>query len=292
MKNLLVLSLLCVTTIIFAQSTIILQPDAATGKDARIFNLDALGNFGSDPDLIASQLVYTGGEPGTTRSLIEFDLTSLPKGANVINATLSLYYNSTSGTPGHLGTNATYLRRLIQPWDENTVAWNQQPFYSTDDEVLIPQSSQPDQDYENIDVTAIVKYSVDHPNTSYGFMMMLQVEEGMGSMKFYSSDGSNIDEHPRLVITYGSVANKEIRPDEIFVHPNPFSNSISINDLTGVYFMTITDVNGKTFMQKEIELDVTDHQINGLEALPPGSYFLNLTGKDKNYFGRIVKAGE
>lgn len=290
MKNLLLVALISFAGTLCSQSTIILQPDASAGKDARIFNLDALGNFGSDPDFIASQLDYAG-EPGTTRSLIEFDLTSLPKGANVINATLSLYYNSTSGTPGHLGTNATYLRRLIQPWDENTVAWNMQPFYSTDDQVLLPQSSLPDQDYENIDVTNIVKYSVDHPNSSYGFIMMLQTEEGLASMKFYSSDGPNPDERPRLVVTYGSVANNELNAEEIAVYPNPFTNSISIKDLTGVYSVVITDVNGKTLLQREIELNTTNNQIDGLDAIPPGTYFLNLNGKEKKYFGTVVKAG-
>lgn len=292
MRNLLILAAFLTASVVHAQSYLILQPDGSTGKDARIFNLDALGNFGSDPDLIASQLEYSGGEPGTTRSLIEFDLSSLPKGANVTNATLSLYHNGTSGTPGHLGTNATYIRRLIQPWDENTVAWNMQPFYSTDDEVLIPQSGVPDQNYENIDVTGIVKYTVDHPNTSHGFIMMLQTEEGLGSMKFYSSDGSNPDERPRLVVTYGAVSNKEIRPDEITIHPNPFTNSISINDVTGVYSMTINDVNGKSLLQRNIELNASNHQIDGLEVIPPGTYFLNLNGREKSYYGRIVKASE
>src|SRR5687768_4901529 len=126
MKTVALLFLIASFTLAHSQTSLVLQPDAATGKDARIFNLDALANYGNDPDFIASQWNYLG-EPGTMRSLIQFDLSQLPKGVNVVDARLSLYYNNESETPGQIGNNAAYIRRLIEPWEENTVAWNQQP---------------------------------------------------------------------------------------------------------------------------------------------------------------------
>ena len=268
--------------------TIILQPDGATGKDARIFNLDALANYGNDPDFIASQWDYSG-EPGTMRSLIQFDLSSLPKGAEVSDARLSLYYNHESETPGQSGNNAAYIRRLIEPWEESTVAWNGQPFYTTTNEVLLPASTFPDQDYTGIDVTNIVRDMLMFPNTSHGFMFMLQMEQGLNSMKFYSSDAANEFERPKLEITLGTVRTNDLMKKEIKANPNPFVESFNIENLTGTYYITITDITGQYVYRSKIEANQETLYVHGLNDLLPGIYFVTAMNEEESYFSRIVK---
>lgn len=290
MKNLCLFIALISSPLLYSQ-TIILQPDAAAGKDASIFNLDALANYGTDPDFIATQWDYEG-EPGTTRSILQFDLSGLPKGSFVTNAKLSLYYNPDSQTPGQSGSNAAYIRRLIQPWDENTVAWNMQPLYTMENEVLLPASTFEDQSYENIDVTALVIDMVSHPNSSHGFMFMLQTEQGLNSMKFASSDHPNIFLHPKLEITYSSTATHEINYKNANVSPNPFYNELTLSIPEGTYEVNIADLNGLLVHTSTYASAGDNIIIDRMSDLPAGVYFLKATNESGNYFSKVVKSNE
>jgi hypothetical protein len=289
MKHLILSLITALPVLLSSQSTLILQPDAAAGKDASIFNLNALANFGDDVNFIASQWDYSG-EPGTTRSLIEFDLSSLPKGAFVNDARLSLYYNGESQTPGQVGDNAAYLRRLIEPWEENTVAWNMQPFYTTDNEVLIPASSFPDQDYMDIDVTALVRDMATFPNTSHGFIFMLQSEVGVGnSMKFYSSDASAEFERPMLTVTYSTTSTFDPGAIEVKSEPNPFSDFFLFRNIGSSYDLAMTDCQGQTIFSKTGEVTDNTIYVDQLDNIPPGIYFVTVKSENNIYFSRIIK---
>lgn len=276
---------------LFSQTAIDLQPGPAEGQDARIFNLDALANYGSDVDLIASQLDYSG-EPGTTRSVIKFNLPFLPKEAHVVDARLSLYYNHESQTPGQLGDNAAYLRRLIVPWDESTVVWAQQPVYTNENEVLIPASSFPDQDYIDINVTELVKDMFEFPSTSHGFMFMLQNETGVGkAMKFYSSDATVAEKRPRLVIVYSTTsATNEDKAIPVVISPNPFQNSVALQGIEGKYELSLTDMNGQVMYNETGDNSQSLLEIQQLEKLAPGFYYITVINNDKVLTGKAIKA--
>lgn len=289
MKTIHVLFFLLYSSVVFTQTTIVLQPDAATGKDAKIFSLDGLANYGTAVDLEASLWDYAG-EEGTTRSLIQFDLSSIPAGEGIIDARLSLYYNSESSAPGQEGNNAAFLRRIVEPWSENTVAWVQQPGYTTENEVFIPASVTETQDYEGIDVTHLVRDMIEFPNNSHGFMFMHHTETNIASMKFYSSDAPQINEHPRLEITYGTVGNKEIYFKEAIIQPNPFTNSFIIRNLTGEYSVSVMNISGKeVYAGKAVNVG-NDLEVDQLDYLPVGMYFVKIFGTSGNFFGKISKA--
>ena len=288
MKNLTFFLLLLFTSSLFSQSAIILQPGPAEGKDAKIFNLDALANYGNDVNLVASQLDYSG-EPGTTRSIIQFNLNSLPKGSTVVDARLSLYGDSQ--TPGHMGNNAAFLRRLIVPWEESTVAWNQQPAYTTENEVLLPASANPAEDYPDINVTELVKDMTEFPSSSHGFILMLQDETGVGkSMEFYSSDGPIEDKRPRLVVTYSTgVATNDIQTTSIKISPNPFENSLTVNGVSGSYDITVHDQNGTIVAEQKTESIGNTVYVEQLGDLIPGMYYIRLAGNEKTYLAKALK---
>jgi len=68
--------------------TLVLQPDASAGEDNFLQSANPTFNYG------ASTALYIGefsGEVKTTRALIRFDLSSLPAGAVISSATLSLF---------------------------------------------------------------------------------------------------------------------------------------------------------------------------------------------------------
>jgi len=195
-------SIIIFTGILHAQTTIILQPNAEDGKDARVQSILPNTNMGNS--------VFFHGHAGTMdlepfidRSLIEFDLSAIPENATILNATLSLYANTLFG--GHAtisGTNACWLERVVSPWVEDEVTWANQPATSVDTRVSIPFSTNSDQDYTDISVTELVKDMVYIPNNSYGFMIKLQVESEYRYLEFCSSDEADENLHPKLTITY------------------------------------------------------------------------------------------
>jgi hypothetical protein len=200
MKYLTPLALLLCAQPIFSQTTLVLQP-GPEGKDAKLFNIGASANYGEDAEFIASTLFYSN-EPGTQRSVIYFDLSSIPTTAGIIDATLSLYHNNASPSAGHVGNNASYLRRIIESWDESTVNWLNQPAYVTTNQVTIPMSSTPEQDHLFIDVAQLVRDMIVNPAQSHGFMFMGVEEAVESSMKFYSGDAPQASLRPQLVVTY------------------------------------------------------------------------------------------
>lgn len=208
MKNFLLTSTL--SAFIFqlnAQTTITLQPDAAQGKDAMLHGLSsqASTNFGSSDQFPSDAWTFSGTE-GILRSVVGFDLTSIPVGSTINSAALSLYaYDQTTGLGQHStmsGSNESVLQRVTTPWDESTVTWNSQPSSTSVNEVLLPASTSPTQNYTNIDVTQLVQDMVDNPSSSYGFLLKLVTESYYRKMNFCSSDHANSSLRPKLVITY------------------------------------------------------------------------------------------
>lgn len=188
-----------------AQTVLTLQPSAATGKDATLSNFpnESTLNFGNNAEFISeSSSINFNSAP--KRSLIQFDLSSIPANATVISAYLSLYaYNP--GTGGHItiSNNTTYLFRVTQPWNESTVTWSTQPTYSTSDTITLAIADSANQNYLNVDVRNQVQNWVTTPAGNNGFLMKQKSECICSSRKIFgSSDNNNAALRPKLVITY------------------------------------------------------------------------------------------
>jgi gliding motility-associated-like protein len=191
----------------FAQTTITLQPSAVAGKDAMLDSYYPTTNFGTTSE--SNTLAWTiSSNPFVLRSLIQFDLTSIPTCVYIQAAVLYLYNNPNSqhaflnGEHSHLsGTNQSWVRRVTSPWTESTVTWNTQPTSTTSAQAMIPEDVMPNEDY-SISVTNIVQDMVDFPALSHGFMLQLDTEQIYRALLFASSDHPNAALHPKLVVTY------------------------------------------------------------------------------------------
>jgi len=268
---------------------IFLQP-GAEGKDAVVWNQMPELNIPDHQDFVALARTRQGNIT-IFRSYIEFDLSQLPDNAELTSATMSLYHNPTSPDVGHENDYTSVLQRVIEPWEENTVTWNNQPAVTTTNEVIIPATSSLTQDYPNIDVTNLVLDMLENPQSSHGFKLTLVDEVIFRSMKFASSDYSNSDLHPTLELCYlTNVSNKEISFEQKLVHPNPFNNYFSIDNLEGKFELKISDSQGRVVYAIESENSGEPLQVDQLELLPAGIYFLNVKGASGNFFSKIVKA--
>lgn len=187
--------------------TIVLNPDGTCGKDAILHGLSSQvnNNFATSPQFTACSWTFVG-SVGNVRAVIDFGLDSLPSGAAIVDAKLSLYaHPSNSGFGSHStfsGSNSAWLQRITSSWDENTVTWNNQPSSTTSNQVALSQSNSTFQNYTDINVTELVQDMVSIPNSSFGIMIKLQNEQIYRRLNFYSSDHTNPALRPKLVITY------------------------------------------------------------------------------------------
>jgi gliding motility-associated-like protein len=206
---------------------ITLRPDSANGKDAYLRSLSPNTNYGTHFDFSATDWTFSG-NPVTVRNVIDFDWSVIPANATLISANLSLYsYNSpANGSHSTLsGSNEALLQRITSPWTESTVTWNTQPTTVTQNEVLLPASTNAIQHYLNIDVTALTQDILNDQANSHGFLFKLVTESFYRRMLFASSDNADSLLHPQL--------------DLCFAVPVSDSSCISVNT-----FQKISDTEG------------------------------------------------
>ncbi|GAH23273.1 unnamed protein product, partial [marine sediment metagenome] len=171
----------------------------------------ANSNYGSDPHFYANEWTHSSYKT-TERSLIDLNLSEIPPGAIIESAKLSLYaYNDSYYNNWHMNFalmsdpyrfNASYLRRITDPWDENTVTWNNQPQTTTQSQKSLNESTSHGENYLNIDLTQLVQDMIESPENSFGLMLILQSELKYAQMAFCSSDHPDATRHPRIEIKY------------------------------------------------------------------------------------------
>ena len=144
-----------------------------------------------------------------TNSLLRFDLSSIPTGAVVESATLSIYcYGTSNGNP--LTAEIYGLRR---PWEEGSATWSQasdgNPWgeagaYGSSDRDASPADSVQIQDthaWHNWDVTSLAQKWVSDPQSNYG--VVIQAHSSV-AVAYYclSSEGTDVNSRPTLAVTY------------------------------------------------------------------------------------------
>ena len=146
-----------------------------------------------------------GGQPFFTRGLVKFDLSSIPAGATILSAKLSIYSDPTP-LNGNLvdansgSANALFLERVTSIWNPATVTWQNQPAGDAPTQISIPHTNLPFLDLVDIDVKNMVAIMAGTAN--YGFKIRLQNELAYNIRIFCSGRHPIAAKHPKLVITY------------------------------------------------------------------------------------------
>lgn len=246
-KSMFLLIALFGCAISYAQTTVILKPNAVIGKDVAIMNYDngciatidsispADMNFANDTVLWMKDWTYIaiGCSGGTVRSLLCFTgLDSIPQNATILSATLRLYgtnadrNTSYPGAPSGFYANTVVVQQVIYPWDENTVTWNTQPTTTTVNQFTLPQSTSEynwNCSVSNSNLVAMVQSMVSGNN--YGFLFKLQNEAHYRNLAFSSSDCSDSTLWPELEVTYDYCEARFSMTMENSDHPNTITFS-------------------------------------------------------------------
>ncbi len=195
--------MLLACTQVFGQSTVSLIPDYDNligGYDWPTYNGVVTGALYNSASFAPPP---TGVQDARYQSLIHFDLTTIANmGGMVFKAELHLKGTGPiNNSVGHSGINASYLCRVIDPWNPLTASYSNAPSTTAIDQAFLPQSSSPAQDYV-VDVTQMVKAMlVNYPNNNHGFNLKLVNSNSYGALMFGSKDHSLSYKRPVLYVT-------------------------------------------------------------------------------------------
>lgn len=172
----------------------------AGDKDAMVGNAGLSGTNMSTNDYMN---VYNDGQttPTVYRSFLEFDLTSIPKNAVIISATLEL-------TPNIIYNGVSYgyiVSRVEESWVNSTVDWNTKPSTILSDELTVGNSDAMSNSIHSINVRDHVQKMINFPVHNHGWAIRLTNEALAGGdygLSFWSLESVDATKHPKINVIY------------------------------------------------------------------------------------------
>ena len=193
----------------------------------------ATSNDGSDTDMWAGYEHCSGSANGITRSLVKFDLSAIPPGTQITQATLSLYLVNSCDTGNRTHTVTPY--RITSGWSETSVTWNTRPSFAE----AYGSSSVSSQTYQRytFDITNLVRGWVNGTLPNYGVMLRGPESSGDSSARlgFGTRNSSGTTYDPYINITYAGMAVSEEQVPEIDVVSNPTQCGPTVKDALGMF---------------------------------------------------------
>lgn len=156
----------------------------------------------------------SGGGYTEMAPIIRFDLSVLPRGADVMTATLRLYLEEKSNTNDFRAE----LRGLLRGWDEFSATWQQaatglpwavpgaqgaqdRMAWADDIQVIGDAGA-----WYSLDATQLTQMWLDDPTSNYGAILLAKggTYDANVEARFASRDASTAGQHPQLIVTYSA----------------------------------------------------------------------------------------
>jgi len=174
--------------------TITIQPANGAGKSVMAASWSPTTNWGNDVNVSIGWRPVNG---WVGRGYFEFDLSTIPAGAIITSAVLSVYTNT---TPEDLtATTQWNLHKVTSSWSESTLTWNNPP---TNDSSIITNLNVVGKQFQYyaFTITALVQSWLNGSVSNYGVLIKAN-NEAAGCMNYVTSD-DNASNTPKLVVTY------------------------------------------------------------------------------------------
>lgn len=165
-----------------ADAQVVLQPNEAQSKDAKVYSFLPTMNFQSDLGVVGSGVTHS------FKSLLQFDLAAVPIPAGEITlATLELYCSAITpitdvpdSGPGNVS-----IFQATATWTETGVTWNTFPALATtaEDTLFIGEAGR----WFTFDVTSLVQDWQSGVTPNHGFAIIM--DSPFGQVSFLDADG-------------------------------------------------------------------------------------------------------
>lgn len=213
--------------------TVVIQPDPTAGKDTYLNAGNTTGNYGTTTDL------YVGLPSGINRSILQFDLSTIPVQSGIASATFAAYvefYNA---------NRSTNIHRITAPWTETGATWasrdgtNAWANAGGDYDATVEASFTPSAagTWNNWTITSLVDAWVRGTKANYG-LLVKWADESTGNVgnSYYSSDYTTDPTlRPKLTVTYTNPPTVSITtPNGTQSAPTQVNDTVT-PDLSGVY---------------------------------------------------------
>lgn len=220
------------------------------------------------------------------RAVMKFDLSSIPSGVTIIDATLEIYkYGNYSS---YTKSDVYEVYKVTKEWNENGASWIKSTssvnwdIYGGDYESTALSSFSYSGSYNgwfDFSVTSALKDFIDNPSINYGLIVL--VPGGVDSVYdnqtkdqetyFHSSEASDESLRPKLTVTYDPGT-------------STMQNDIKIA-IPESYKVTIINMQGRkvaSFMLNDIK------QLNQMKAsLSSGIHIINITTPEKKVVRKV-----
>jgi RHS repeat-associated protein len=187
------------------------QPDGTNGVDTYIVNKNATTNYGTDVALGIGE--HNNATNSIARTLIKFDLSSIPANAVITSASLSLW----TGLDYSNNDRTIRVYRLLTPFDESQATWNESAtgvswqmagasgsndHESTEIGSVLILANETNGVEKQISLTpAKIQELVSGALTNNGFIIIADTELN-DRFNYKSSDSTTASNRPKLVIQY------------------------------------------------------------------------------------------
>ncbi|MBN1982079.1 MAG: DNRLRE domain-containing protein [Chitinivibrionales bacterium] len=242
-------------------------------QDAYVYQYQSGANFGAEGSLELQSNLFSYND--ISRSLVQFDLSSIPQGTPVISAVFHVYMYNQAGIDFDVD-----LHRVLAPWEELVVNWDNQPVHDTDVVATLPYQGY---DWWQFDVADLVQLWVDDPDVNHGLKMKFQIEQypdSLGRAAYFYSRDTTFNQ-PYLELALG-VDEYQVGALEVFsLAPNPVSISTVLkikSSKIGPIRVALYDIQGR--LVRMIHEDPMMIGENGLSldvrSIPTGTYLLKV----------------
>lgn len=184
------------------QKTIVLQP-GSTGIDS--YTTSDFGNFGTNYGNASTIEVSNWYKYFRTaeRGYMNFDLSELPDETPIISANLRLYVDTTNKLNVNANLpNVLYFRRNTQPWNEQTISWNNAPDSTIFQQTVVPCSTITSKSYFTANIAPLVRHWMSNPSEKFGLLLQLEEFNQLTWLRIFSSDHPTAAYRPKLTISY------------------------------------------------------------------------------------------
>jgi len=180
--------------LVYASTQYITLQPGSEGKDSGVSSLLPTMNYGNN-----STFFNAGKGIATVRAYIEFDLSSVPENARIIDTDLMLYHSSSAGTTDF----SVGAYKVTESWEEDTITYSSQPNFSSEVEYSCNITAA-NTEWENWDIDALVQSWLDGSFANNGVVLKATDESSLDTIAIFRPSDYTTDttKRPKLVIDY------------------------------------------------------------------------------------------